>query len=104
MDRLIVGICPLEVQRACGGLAEDGSPAAGMLAHPWVGRGQAATLFEPLPPGRQKASRRDARGLHAPTPCGATRPGSGGRHIGAGHWVGAAERRPLFDNSGRRGP
>lgn len=45
--------------------------------HPWVGRGQAAAIFELSSPVRQEASRR-ARGLHAPTPCGATRPVSGG--------------------------
>jgi hypothetical protein len=43
------------------GFAEGFSSTAGMLKHPWVGRGDAATLFERCPPGSQKASRRGSR-------------------------------------------
>lgn len=50
MDRLIVGRSPLEVQRTCGVIVEDVSSTAGMLLHPLVGRGQAATIFDSCPP------------------------------------------------------
>ena len=81
------------------------SSTAGTLLRPWVGRGQAAALFESCPSGAPGGALEGLdSGPATPTPCGATRPVSGGRHIGEDHWVGAAEKRPLFGCSGRRGP
>ena len=78
------------------------SSAARTLARPWFGvrPGRAPANF--VRTKRRKASWVTWFSLTcAPTPCGATRSGSGGRHIGEVHWVGVAEKRPLFVGSGR---
>jgi len=80
------------------------SSAARTLARPWFGvrPGRAPTNF--VRTKRRKASWVTWFSLTcAPTPCGATRSVSGGRHIGEVHWVGVAQRRLLFVGSGRHG-
>jgi hypothetical protein len=79
----------------------SGRDALAPLRRLRLGRG----ILESCPSGAPEGALEGLdSGPAAPTPCGATRPLSGGRHIGEGHWVGIAEKRPLFGCSGRQVP
>lgn len=126
------GRCPLKVQRTRALCRRDGVSPAGMLMHPWVGRGQTATLYERFsegePGGFLGRSSGPQRGPTAPRlpPCGATRSaplayGPGGRsrrnttpictlRTPRGPrrelWISCASRRtsPCRPKAGHRGP
>ena len=77
------------------------SSAARTLARPWFGRGRghATELCPPKTP--VGALRELVRPDLSANPLRGDSVGSGGRHIGEVHWVGVAEKRPLFVGSGR---
>jgi hypothetical protein len=98
-----MGRSPLEVQRACGlvpPIRIGGKDARASLGGPRRARSRLRALS--LPSAGRRPGRLGSMAWRQ-TPCGATRPVSGGRHIGEVHWVGIAERRPLLVGSGRHG-
>jgi len=101
MDRFIDGQCPLEVQRACGLFAEDYHRRQGHCV-PLVWNAARPRSDELCPHKTPEGVLGDlVQPDLSANPLRGDSVGSGGRHIGEVHWVGVAEKRPLFVGSGR---